>query len=464
MDGIIMYKINFHHPIHIHFIGIGGISMSGLAEILLQEGFPISGSDAKESELTHKLSGLGASIYYGQSAENIKEDIQLVVYTAAIHPDNPEWKEAQRLGLPLLSRAELLGQIMDNYKISIGVSATHGKTTTTSMITQILLAEHADPTVSVGGILESIGGNIRVGSSDVFLTEACEYTNSFLKLNPRYALILNIEEDHMDFFKDLEDIRNSFREFARKVPKDGKVIINGEITDFQEITDGAQGQIITFGLAPSNEYYADDIQFHAQRFTTFSLMHKNQSLGTIKLHTPGTHNVLNAVAAAAFALELNISFDVIAEAFHDFKAPNRRFQYKGTLNNVAIYDDYAHHPQEITAALEAAKTYPHERIICVFQPHTYTRTQKFLKEFAVSLSKADIVVLADIYAAREKNTLGISSADLLQELKKLGSECYYFPDFDEIENFLLEKCMNGDMLITMGAGDILQVGEHLLGQ
>lgn len=459
-----MYKINFHHPIHIHFIGIGGISMSGLAEILLQEGFPISGSDAKESELTHKLEGLGASIYYGQCADNIKKGTQLVVYTAAIHPDNPEFKEVLRRNIPLLTRAELLGQIMDNYEVSIGVSATHGKTTTTSMITQILLAADADPTVSVGGILESIGGNIRVGASNVFLTEACEYTNSFLKLNPRYALILNIEEDHMDFFKDLADIRNSFREFAQKVPEDGKVIINGEIPDVPEITSSTKGQVVTFGLAPSNEYYADDIQFHAQRFTTFSLIHENESLGTLKIHVPGTHNVLNAVAAAAFALELGIDFPVIAKAFDDFKAPGRRFEYKGALNGIAIYDDYAHHPKEVTVTLEAAKKYPCQRIVCVFQPHTYTRTQKFLKEFAVSLAQADVVVLADIYAAREKNTIGISSADLLKELEKLGAECYYFPSFDEIENFLLEKCINGDMLITMGAGDILQVGEHLLGQ
>ncbi len=459
-----MYNINFNQPIHIHFIGIGGISMSGLAEILLEEGFTISGSDARESELTEKLARMGASVYYGQSASNIKEGVRLVVYTAAIHADNPELREAVRRQLPTLTRAELLGQIMDNYKDSIGVSGTHGKTTTTSMIAQILLACGTDPTISVGGILKSIDGNIRVGSSEVFLTEACEYTNSFLHFNPRYALILNIEEDHMDFFKDLDDIRHSFTAFAHKTPANGGVIINGEIDNYEEITAGIAGRTITYGLNASNEYYAEDVQFHAQGFTSFTLMHREENLGVITLHVPGLHNVSNALAAAALATELGISPDCIAKALAEFTGTARRFEVKGTLGGITIIDDYAHHPTEIAATLSAARTYPHDRIVCVFQPHTYTRTKAFLTDFARALSAADVVVLADIYAAREQNTIGISSRDLKRELEKLGTECYYFPSFDEIENFLLKKCMNGDLLITMGAGDILQVGEHLLGQ
>ena len=464
MDGKDMYIINFNQPIHIHFIGIGGISMSGLAEILLEEGFTISGSDARESELTEKLSRMGASVYYGQSASNIKEGVQLVVYTSAIHADNPELREAVRQQLPTLTRAELLGQIMDNYKDSIGVSGTHGKTTTTSMIAQILLACGTDPTISVGGILKSIDGNIRVGNSEVFLTEACEYTNSFLHFNPRYALILNIEEDHMDFFKDLDDIRHSFTAFAHKTPANGGVIINGAIDNYEEITAGIAGRTITYGLDASNEYYAEDVRFHAQGFTSFTLMHREENLGVITLHVPGLHNVSNALAAAALATELGISPDCIAKALAEFTGTARRFEVKGTLGGITIIDDYAHHPTEIAATLSAARTYPHDRIVCVFQPHTYTRTKAFLTDFAKSLSAADVVVLADIYAAREQNTIGISSRDLKRELEKLGTECYYFPSFDEIENFLLKKCMHGDLLITMGAGDILQVGEHLLGQ
>ncbi len=459
-----MYKIDFQNPIHIHFIGIGGISMSGLAEILLKEGFVISGSDARESALTRKLQDLGADIAYGQSGVNIKDGIQLVVYTAAIHPDNPELKEAIAQNIPTLTRAELLGQIMDNYQDSIGVAGTHGKTTTTSMIAHILMEAHTDPTVSVGGILKSIGGNIRVGNSQVFLTEACEYTNSFLHFNPRYALILNIEEDHLDFFKNLGEIRRSFSAFAHKVPANGAVIINGEIENYQEITQGISGRTITYGLTSSNEYYADDVRFHAQGCANFTLIHKKEVLGTITLQVPGIHNVLNAVAAAALATEMGISFASVAAALADFGGTARRFEYKGSLKGITIIDDYAHHPTEIAATLSAAANYPKKRTICVFQPHTYTRTKAFLTEFAQALSAADIVVLADIYAAREQNTCGISSLDLLRELKKLGTECYYFPSFDEIENFLLEKCMNGDLLITMGAGDILQVGEHLLGQ
>ena len=459
-----MYKINFKEPIHLHFIGIGGISMSGLAEILLKEGFRISGSDSKESALTVKLTELGAEIYYGQRASNIKENIEAVVYTAAIHPGNPELKAALERRLPTLTRAELLGQIMENYAQSIAVSGTHGKTTTTSMIANILLEACCDPTISVGGILKSISGNIHVGNSEVFLTEACEYTNSFLNFYPKYALILNIEEDHMDFFKDLADIRHSFRRFSENVLPQGAIIINGEIENYREITDGLDCQVITYGLDASDSYYADNITFNTSGYGNFTLMHGEDKLGKISMNVPGRHNVSNAVAACALALEMNISFVSIQAALAQFGGTARRFEYKGLLGGITIVDDYAHHPTEIAATLTSAKNCKLERIVCVFQPHTYTRTKAFLKEFAEALSLADLVVLADIYAAREQNTIGISSLDLLKELQNLGKECYYFPSFDEIENFLLKNCINGDLLITMGAGDIVQVGEHLLGK
>ncbi len=459
-----MYKINFKEPIHLHFIGIGGISMSGLAEILLKEGFRISGSDSKESALTVKLTELGAEIYYGQRASNIKENIEAVVYTAAIHPGNPELKAALERQLPTLTRAELLGQIMENYAQSIAVSGTHGKTTTTSMIANILLEACCDPTISVGGILKSISGNIHVGNSEVFLTEACEYTNSFLNFYPKYALILNIEEDHMDFFKDLADIRHSFRRFSENVLPQGAIIINGEIENYREITDGLDCQVITYGLDASDSYYADNITFNTSGYGNFTLMHGEDKLGKISMNVPGRHNVSNAVAACALALEMNISFVSIQAALAQFGGTARRFEYKGLLGGITIVDDYAHHPTEIAATLISAKNCKQERIVCVFQPHTYTRTKAFLKEFAEALSLADLVVLADIYAAREQNTIGISSLDLLKELQNLGKECYYFPSFDEIENFLLKNCINGDLLITMGAGDIVQVGEHLLGK
>ena len=459
-----MYKINFESPIHVHFIGIGGISMSGLAEILLKEGFPISGSDAKKSELTEKLDSLGARIYYGQRASNLDDIPDLVVYTAAIHPDNPEYNRALELQLPMLSRAELLGQMMRNYRTAIAVSGTHGKTTTTSMISQILLAAEKDPTISVGGILKSIGGNIRVGNSDTFITEACEYTNSFLHFYPTISLILNIEADHLDFFKDLEDIRNSFREFARRLPKDGTLIINGEIERFGEITDGLDCQVITYGSASDCTYSYRNTAFDELAHGSFDLYKNGVFQSRIHLMVPGIHNVSNALAAIALAESLQIPLPVVQQGLLSFTGTDRRFEYKGEVAGVTILDDYAHHPTEIAATLSAAGNYPHNRIWCVFQPHTYTRTQAFLKEFAQALSAADYVVLADIYAAREKNTIGVSSSDLLSELRMLNVNAQYFPSFDEIENFLLENCMHGDLLITMGAGDVFRIGEHLLGQ
>ncbi len=458
-----MYKINFGQPIHIHFIGIGGISMSGLAEILLEEGFTISGSDAKESPLTDKLASEGVQISYPQSAANITTGIDVVVYTAAIHEDNPEFAAAKNAGLPMLSRAELLGQIMDNYANSIAVAGTHGKTTTTSMLSQVLLAADSDPTISVGGILKAIHGNIRVGHSDVFLTEACEYTNSFLNFHPKYSLILNIEKDHLDFFKDLADIRHSFRRFAENTANGGTIIINGAITDYEEIVKDLPVSVVTYGLTEACDYYPSDITFDEKGCATYTAMHQGKSLTSVKLNIPGMHNVSNSLAVIAAALSLKIELPTISSGISQFTGTDRRFELKGMYKDgVTVIDDYAHHPTEIAATLTAAQNYPHKRIICVFQPHTYTRTKAFLKDFAKSLSLADVIVLADIYAARETDTLGISSKNIEDDLKALGKEAYYFPSFDEIENFLQKKCMNGDLLITMGAGDVVKIGENLL--
>lgn len=320
-----MYKLKFNDPIHIHFIGIGGISMSGLAEILLEKGFTISGSDAKESDLTRMLASKGAQIFYGQSAENIIPGIDLVVYTAAIHPDNPEFAEARSQGLPMLSRAELLGQIMDNYNNSVAVAGTHGKTTTTSMISEILLAAKSDPTITVGGILPSIGGNLRVGHSEIFVSEACEYTNSFLNFRPKYSIILNVEAEHLDFFKDINDIRRSFRKFAGNTLADGATIINGEIADHQELTDGLPQQIITYGFDDSCEYYADNLTYDDKACPSFTAMHNKEAICEIKLAVPGRHNAGNAMAAIALACTMGISTDAIIRGLDAFHGANRPF-------------------------------------------------------------------------------------------------------------------------------------------
>ncbi len=459
-----MYQIDFHTPLAVHFIGIGGISMSGLAEILLEEGFHISGSDAKESALTDALEKKGARIYYGQRASNISDSTDVVVYTAAIHPDNPEFARAKELGIPMLTRAELLGQIMRNYDTPIAVAGTHGKTTTTSMLSHILLKGDCDPTISVGGILPAIGGNIRVGQSETFLTEACEYTNSFLSFFPKISIILNMDADHLDFFKDIDDIRRSFRRFAELLPADGTLIINADTPEYQSITEGLSCQVITYGLENNADYTASDITYDEFGHASFNVRYKGSDLGRCSLKVPGSHNVSNALSAVAAGRLLNLPWEVIAEGLLSFTGTDRRFQYKGTVGGVTIIDDYAHHPTEIEATLKAAANYPHRKVWCVFQPHTYTRTKALLPEFAQALTLADHVVLADIYAARETDTLGISSEDLADRIRELGTPCEYFPTFDEIENFLLENCTQGDLLITMGAGDVVNIGEQLLGK
>ena len=457
-----MYKIDFQKPIHIHFIGIGGISMSGLAEILLEEGFTVSGSDSKESPLTKKLEQLGATIFYGQKASNIIDGIDCVVYTAAIHRENAELIEAVAKKIPMLTRAELLGQLMKNYKTPIAVSGTHGKTTSTSMLSHILLAGEKDPTISVGGILQAIGGNIRVGHSDTFITEACEYTNSFLNFFPKIGIILNIEEDHLDFFKDLEDIRHSFHQFAALIPADGTLIINSDIKNYKEICEGLDCRIVTCGSSISSDYSSENVRFDEKGLASFDLIKHGETVCRIQLSVPGYHNVSNALTCIAAAELLEIPMETIIQGLLAFTGTDRRFEYKGMMNGVTIIDDYAHHPTEILATLKAAKNYPHKELWCVFQPHTYTRTKAFFHEFAEVLSHTDHLVLADIFAARETDTLGVSSKDLAAEVARLGTDAHYFGCFEEIEMFLKEHCASGDLLITMGAGDVVNIGEDLL--
>lgn len=457
-----MYKIDFKKPEHVHFIGIGGISMSGLAEILLKENFTITGSDSKPSNLTAHLESMGAKIFYPQKAENVIGGIDVVVYTAAIHEDNPEYMEVVRQGIPMLSRAELLGQLMNNYETPIAVSGTHGKTTTTSMLSHILLEAETDPTISVGGILNAIGGNIRVGDSGVFVTEACEYTNSFHSFFPKISIILNVEEDHMDFFKDIHEIRASFHKFATLLPEDGALVINKNIECMETITEGLSCKVITYSECQDADYTAANISYNELGNASFDLIRYGENVGRIQLSVAGDHNVSNALSTLAVADLMGISLDVAQKGIASFTGTVRRFEYKGERNGFTIIDDYAHHPTEIKATLTSAQNYPHKDIWCIFQPHTYTRTKAFFHEFAEALALADHVILADIYAARETDTLGMSSEALAEEIKKLGADAYYLPSFEAIENFVLEKVIHGDVLITMGAGDVVNIGESLL--
>lgn len=456
-----MYQVNFNHPVWVHFIGIGGISMSGLAHILLGAGFRVTGSDNKESELTCRLIGEGAEIFYGQKAENIDPAMDVVVYTAAVHPDNPEYKRCTELNLPMLTRAQLLGEVMNNYDASVAVSGTHGKTTTTSMISEIALKADLDPTISVGGMLRSIDGNIRVGHSPLFIAEACEYSNSFLSLYPKIAVILDIDADHLDFFKDLNDIRHSFHIFAQHLPANGTLIINASIEKYQEIISDAVCSIVTYGL-DRGDYHASDIRFDTYGCGSFTLIRRGKNAGRFTLRVPGIHNVSNAVASLAAADLIGADLKAETEGLDNFTGTDRRFERKGEVNGFTVIDDYAHHPTEIRATLTAARNYPHEKIWCIFQPHTYTRTKALMDEFADALTLADEVVLADIYAAREKDNLGISSDTLRERIARNNTPVHYFPSFGQIEDYILQNAHTGDLVITMGAGDVYKVGDELL--
>lgn len=461
-----MNYINFENTKqHIHFIGIGGISMSGLAQILFQKGFHISGSDMKSSPTTTHLQKLGIPIHIGHRASNISSTTDLIVYTAAIKEDNEERMAAIKNNIPTIDRAQLLGEIMKNYDYPIAVAGTHGKTTTTSMLTHIFLHAKKDPTITVGGMLDAINGNLHIGRSSYFITEACEYCDSFLKFYPFIALILNIEADHLDYFKDIKQIRQSFKNFAKKVPTEGSLVINSDIENIEEMIEGLSCNVITFGFCPEKSlWYPANITYDNKALGTFDIFYKEQQMGRIHLQVPGEHNIYNALSACATGYELGLPMETIIEGLSQYRGTHKRFEYKGNLKGITIIDDYAHHPTEIKATLKVAKQYPHKTLWCVFQPHTYTRTKAFLTEFSSALEKADKVILTDIYAAREKNTGEIHALDLLNELQKNGKEVYYFPTFEEIECFLLENCIPGDLLITMGAGDVSIIGEELLGR
>ncbi len=466
-----MYKVDLNSPKKVHFIGIGGISMSGLAELLHTMGFEVTGSDANKSKNTKHLEKLGVNIVYSQLAHNITSDIDFVVYTSAVKEDNPEYQAVLEAGIPIMDRAELMGQIMLYYSDSIAVSGTHGKTTTTSMISLVLLEGQLDPTVSLGGILDDIGGNIRLGESEHFITEACEYTDSFLKFNPNVGIILNVEAEHLDYFKNLDSIRSSFKAFTKRIPNDGLLIINGDIDDVTYFTQDLENEIITYGLSSKenpidkshSHYFADNIKYDELGKGSYDLYLNNNYVDRIHLNVVGMHNISNSLPTVALASYLGMSIEQIKRGLLKYKGTERRFEYKGEIGGVTIIDDYAHHPTEVKATLTAAQNYPHKSIYLVFQPHTYTRTKNFLKEFASELSHADVIILTDIYAAREKDPGDISSKDLMRELVNLGNEAYYFESFDEIESFILEKCTHGDLLITMGAGDVVSIGESLLG-
>jgi len=459
-----MFKFNLSSPIHVHFIGIGGISMSGLAEILLQHHFTVSGSDLEEGITTQRLSQHGATIYYGHTQENLSNQVDLVVYTVAVKSDNPEMIQAKMRHLPIIDRATLLGYIMDGYKKSMAVAGTHGKTTTTSMIAHILDAAKTDPTISVGGILPLIDGNIQVGHSAYFVTEACEYYDSFHQFRPFIGLVLNVEEDHLDYFQDLAHIRRSFKQFINNIQPNGTLIINKAIPHLDMLLLESDPSVLTYSLTQTDaDYYVQNIRYSTSGFPEFDIYKENKLDAHMTLSVPGTHNISNALAAYIAGTLLDLPKEALIKGLGNFAGTQRRFQFKGSLGGVTIIDDYAHHPTEIKATLESLAPMQYRKLWIIFQPHTYSRTQSFLDDFGKVLAKADHVILMDIYSASREKDLGvIHSRDLQKKIQDYGTSCEYFESWDEIMNYILTHCRPKDLLITMGAGDVYLIGDALL--
>ena len=441
---------------HIYFIGIGGISMSGLAELMLDEGCDVSGSDKNNSHIVTKLKNMGVKINLNHNEENITSDIDLVVYTSAIASDNPELIKAQELNLNLMDRAQFLGYVMKNYINSICVSGTHGKTTTTGMLSSILIETNLEPTIFLGGEMDSIGGNIRRGSNNLLLTEACEYKRNFLKFNPTMELILNIDEDHLDYYKDINDIESAFLEYANKLPENGFLIEN--IVN-ANLFKNLKCNVVTFGQKDNADFYPTNIKYFPT--PSYTLMHKGNKVIDIDLQVFGEHNILNSIAASAACIMLNIDLDLIKKGLNNFKGTHRRYEFRGNYNGAVLIDDYAHHPAEMKTTLHTAKTYSKGKIITIFQPHTYSRTISLLDEFADALKLSDETILLDIYAAREKDNGIVHSKDLLNKMKEVNAKGVYAENFEKAVMLVKDMIEEGDTVITMGAGNVNEIIELL---
>ena len=447
----------------IHCLGIGGIGLSAVAEILQDNGHIVSGTDMKASDVTAHLESIGMKIYYKHEAENV-EGVDAVVYSNAVSDDNPEVVRAKELGLPLFSRAEVLGMLMERYDHSVAICGTHGKTTVTSMTSLILRNAEYKPTILVGGNLPDINGNVEIGDNDYFVTEACEYMDSFLNLRPTIGVILNIDSDHLDYFKDMDHIVNSFSRFVEQIPEGGSIVAYGDNPFVKDILKDHSNKI-TYGYSEGNDFYAENIVFNENGFPSFDIMRKGNKAIHLELAVPGEHNVLNAMAAFVTSAFLGVDNDTIIETLKAFGGTNRRFDVTGTTDaGVKIIDDYAHHPTEIKATLAAAKNVKHNKLWLIFQPHTYTRTKALFDDFVDAFGDADALILTDIYAAREQDIYDISSYKLFQAMKQKypEREIYYVKDFEDIVRYIEKSAVKDDIAMTMGAGDVYKIGEMLL--
>lgn len=446
----------------IHMIGIGGVSMSGIAAILKNWGFEVTGSDWVNSENTDKLTKMGIKVTIGHNLDDVRNS-DIVVYSAAIKQDDPEIIEAHKNNILTIERADFLGEITRCFNDTICISGTHGKTTTTSMVSLCFLEALADPSIQVGAYLKQIDGNYKVGNSEHFIIEACEYVESFLKFSPKAEIILNIDNDHLDYFKNMDNIIKAFIKYVKLLPEDGYLILNADDKNCLNLINYTNANITTYGINNKNsDFYAENIIFNDDGFPKFDVYYKNNYFATIQLSIPGKHNILNALACIALCYNYKLPKDAIISALFKFTGAHRRFEFKGKVNNASIYDDYGHHPTEILATAKALNNKKYNESWVVFQPHTYSRTKNLLNDFAKSLLHFDHILVLDIYAARESNTYNISSKDLVDVINKIDNKAIYVPDFNYCVDYLLKNVQENDIILTLGAGTVTNIGPMLL--
>ena len=449
---------------NIFMIGIGGISMSGIAHILVSWGFNVSGSNNESNSMTEDLINNGIKVNIGHSYDNINNDIDLVVYTAAINSDNPELIHSKELNIPTMERGLFLGELTKLFNNTIGISGTHGKTTTTSMVSECFLAANMDPTIQVGSTLESIKGNYRVGNSEYFIIEACEYKDSFLNFHEKSSIVLNIDNDHLDYFKNIENIKKSFKEYVSHLPSDGLLVINGDDKNCLELALSTKAKVITYGLNDTNTYIAKNISFNEEGFGEYDIYNKNNYIDHIKLSVVGKHNILNSLACYSLCNYYGINIDSIKKGLKNYKGAGRRFQYKGLFNGAKVYDDYGHHPTEVKVVSEAILNKKYNNSWVIFEPHTYSRVKNHASDFAKSLTSFDNIIIVDIYAAREVNEFNVSEEDIIKELKLLGKNAIHISDYNEIKDYLNKNVKKDDLIITLGAGYITKLSDMLTSQ
>ncbi len=454
-------KIDIKKYKHIYMIGIGGISMSGIAEILRKWDYEVTGSNINQNEQTEWLESSGIKVNIGHSADNITDKYDLVIYTAAIHEDNPEMVKAKELGIPTIERGIFLGELTKLFKDTIGIAGTHGKTSTTSMVANSFLEANLDPSIQVGAVLKSIDGNYRVGNSDFFIIEACEYSDSYLNFKQRSAIVLNIDADHLDYFKSIDNIEKSFQEYVSHLPEGGFLVLNRDDERCYNLRNHSKATAITVGKSDNADWYYNNVTFDNDGYPTYDAYYKGEKRGTITLRVAGLHNVFNSLCCIALCDAYGIDIEIVKEALLKFDGASRRLEYKGMLNGAVVYDDYGHHPTEIKATAMGILNKTFNESWVVFEPHTYSRLAQHVDEFADSLKNFDHIIITDIYAAREVNTYNITSDAEVEALAKIGKKSIHMSDFDEIVKYLKENVKENDIVLTLGAGNVTKIATML---